>query len=394
LNNPSVAIVGHDFPPYYQGGVGTHTQALAKYLSKRKVPTTVFCGKSKTVTEERINDYLTVVRLPLLDIPLRSYWFQIENLGLFKKRLKNFDVVHAINPPGAAVCAFAKANQQPMLTTVHEAPIFRTKAFFRTPMSDWSFHDFMSSFIEMPVNTVLNTVCFNKSRRIIAVSRSVLSELRVEFPQVPKNKFSVIHNGIDFERRKRQPVADNEEDEKPYILFYGRHSTVKGIPLLLEAMSKLKSRFPNVKLHIAGPENDSGSYLRKLTRELDLLDTVRFLGYVPNLPAQILNSLFVVLPSTYEANSMAVLEAMSYRKPVIAFNYPFSREVIDDARTGLLAKQGDPSDLASKIELLIEDENLRNRLGANAFENVHTFFDWETIVDSYVEIYREAAGYD
>jgi glycosyltransferase involved in cell wall biosynthesis len=388
-------LIGHEYPPYHIGGVGSYTRDLAKFLSKRKVPTTVFCGKSEKIREEQVNDYLRIVRLPLLDLPLRAYWFQIKNHPLLRRRLREYDLVHVVNAQAAAVCAFAKPKNTPMLTTVHEVPIFRTKAFFNSPVSDWCLHDFVSSFVELPVNQILYTSCFRESKKIIAVSHNLDREIRIAFHRAAGDKITVIYNGIDFEKTRQRPaMAGDSRQDRPaeYLLFFGRHVTVKGIPLLLRAVSELRTRFPNLAVKIAGTGPQSGA-LQKLAAELSLLANVQFLGRVDELEPLIMNCSFAVLPSSYEVGpSLAVLEAMSCGKAVIALDYAFSRELIEDSRTGLLARPGDPHDLAEKMELMIKDENFRNQLGANAFQHAYRFFNWENLIESYVNLYRDMAA--
>lgn len=392
LGNPRVALVGHEYPPYLIGGAGTYMSDLAAFLSKRQVPTTVFCGKSRVASEERVNEFLTVVRLPLLDFPLRAYWFQIGNQSLLRKKLREFDLVHAVNPQSSAVCAFVKPKNLPMLATVHEVPIFRTRAFFSEPVSDWCLHDFVSNFVELPINEILYSSCFRECGRIIAVSHNLHREIRAAFRGVCDSKIAVIYNGIDFDRIPSETKATTSgQGANKYGLFYGRQVTVKGVPLLFRAISKLRATYPNFELRVAGTGPQAGR-LRKLAHELRL-DNVHFLGYVDDLIPLIKNSSFVVLPSSYEVGpSYAVLEAMSCAKAVIALDYPFSREIIEDTRTGLLAKPGDSYDLAAKIARLIEDGHVRNQLGANAYNHVFHSFNWEKLVDHYINLYRTAAA--
>jgi glycosyltransferase involved in cell wall biosynthesis len=381
-----VALICHEYPPYQIGGVGTYTHDLAAFLSKRKVPTTVFCGKSRQVIEEQVNEYLTIVRLPLLDFPLRAYWFQIRNQSLLRRKLREFDLVHAVNPQSSAVCAFVKPKNLPMLTTVHDVPVFRTKAFFKAPISDWCLHDFVSNFVELPVNEILYRSCFRESESVVAVSHNVLREIEIAFREVV-GKITVIHNGIDFEK-VRLESATGSGCPNDYVLFYGRHVTVKGIPLLLRSIAELQPAFPDLQLVVVGTGPQSG-HLHKLARELNLLKNIRFLGHVDKLVPLIMNCSFVVLPSTYEVFPFTVLEAMSCGKAVIALDYPFSREVIEDFTTGLLSKPGEPHDLANKIEFLIKDQDFRNQLGDNALKYVHDHFNWQNLVDSYIELYRD-----
>ena len=122
-----------------------------------------------------------------------------------------------------------------------------------------------------------------------------------------------------------------------------------------------------------------------------LSENVEFLGYLnhDNVIAEIIRSGIVALPSIYEAGSIAQLEAMACRKPLVAFDYPFAREYLKDSQTGMLAKPGNIDDLASKIRVLIEDKKLRDVLARNALELTYRRHNWETLADSYKQIYAE-----
>jgi len=81
---------------------------------------------------------------------------------------------------------------------------------------------------------------------------------------------------------------------------------------------------------------------------------------------------------------------MACEKPVVAFDFPFSREIIQDLDNGLLAKPGDVQDLASKIRLILTDNELRARIGQRAFEYVRERHNWNVLVEKYVNLYNGA----
>lgn len=393
---PAVALVSHEYPPYYFGGIGSYTYDLSRFLSRKNVPTTVFCGRSRKLVEEQVDGYLKVVRLPFFDIPSRAYWFQLQNHSLLRKRLREFDVVHAANSQSSAVCAFVKPANSAMVTTIHGIPRFNAKAFFNTSPTGWELRDFMFNFMEMPVDEMMYRILFRRSKKIVAVGHNVLREAKIAFHRLPIEKITVIPNGIDFQKidALKRVLNESPEVERGYILYYGRLVAVKGILYLLSAVAELKNRFPNIRLRIVG-KGPLLSQVREMIRDLDLSAHVDFLGYLPShddLMLAIMKCSMVVLPSSFEGNSVAVLEAMACGKPVVAFDYPFAAEVIEDFRTGLLAKRGDSMDLAQKIELLLNDEGLRNRLGANAFERAYLNYNWDRLVDRYIELYKEATG--
>lgn len=113
------------------------------------------------------------------------------------------------------------------------------------------------------------------------------------------------------------------------------------------------------------------------------------MGYVEfnQLMRELVESDIAVFPSLYEAQSMAMLEAMALGKPVVAFDLPFARDVITDGLTGLLAEPLDSQDLAENISKLLRNERLRKTLGSNARSYVIGKHDWNKIAEKHIEIY-------
>jgi len=392
LGEPSIALVSQEFPPDSIGGIGSYTHYLASLLSERKVPTTVYCGKARKILKERFNDYLTVIRLPIFEMPLRAYWFQFLNYSLFRQSLQHFDVVHAVNPHSSAVCALVKQRLQPMVTTMHYVPVYKTKAFFNSPAREWTIRDFLSNFVEMSIGERLCALTFRESQKIVSVSQTVRRQARVAYGDILMNKVTVIPNGIPFASIQRELLKCKTEDDEEFILNFGRLVTFKGIPLLFRAIALLRKRFPNIKLRVVG-KGPLYPKLQIISHELGIGENVKFYGYLrrQELMSTIKNCLFVVLPSYHEGAGIAALEAMACEKPVVALNYPISREIIKDFETGLLALPGDEVDLARKIEMLIEDKDLRTKLGRAGRTHVYQNYNWDKLIDLYVALYRSLA---
>lgn len=389
----NIALVCHEYPPYMIGGVGAHTYNLSRFLAKRRISTTVFCGLSKTPKKERINDYLTLIRLPFLDIPLRAYWFQIRNYHLLLKQLPQYDVVHAINPQSSAICVLVRNDA--LVTTIHWVPSARARRFFSAPFSEWSFKDLLRHLLEAPLNDVLHQVCFKHAKKIVAVGQNVLDEARLVFDNLNNERVTVIPNGIDFNRirRIRESIEKNDVENGKYIVFYGRLRWVKGVTYLIKALAELKRRLPHFKAKIIG-KGSLRPRLEKMISRLRLGDNVEFLGHLKHhdqVIEQVLGSSVVVLPSLWEAGAcISVLEAMACQKPIIAFDYPFAREAIVNFQNGILVPPCNIHELADKIEILLRDRNLRKKLGQNAFRYAYKNHNWEIIIDEYIKIYQNA----
>ncbi len=133
-----------------------------------------------------------------------------------------------------------------------------------------------------------------------------------------------------------------------YFLYFGRLSGEKGIRTLIEAFGRAQAE---EKLYIVGSGPEEGA-LRELVKRLGMEDRILFLGFKTGseLKEIVANALCVCLPSEwYENGPYSILEAQALGRPAIVSDYGGLPELVEDGRTGYIAKAGDVSDLAEKI---------------------------------------------
>jgi glycosyltransferase involved in cell wall biosynthesis len=99
----------------------------------------------------------------------------------------------------------------------------------------------------------------------------------------------------------------------------------------------------------------------------------------------------VVLPSSYEGLPNLVLEAMRFRKPVVATAAPGTTEVVIDGQTGLLVPIGNPPLLARAMRDVIREPALARRLGEAGRARVETHFRADTMIAQFAELYENLA---
>lgn len=170
--------------------------------------------------------------------------------------------------------------------------------------------------------------------------------------QIPTANINVIVNGID---------ASTTEigQDGGYFLFCGRLMKEKGVETLAKAHQKLSTDTP---LKMLG-NGDMFEHLQQHYKNVELL------GFQTGeeLTKTIKNAKAIIVPSEWNENcSMSVLEAMSYGKPVIGANIGGIPEQIIDGETGYLFEAGNANDLANKMQLLADDENLAREMGQKA----------------------------
>ena len=218
------------------------------------------------------------------------------------------------------------------------------------------------------------------------------------------DRITVVPCGVDTQMfRPLNSIASKKQlslPDKKLILFVGRIDPVKGIDTLLKAMvivrQKMGSDF-NTELLIVGGDKDSADYsagseicrLKRLTTELNIKDTVTFLGSQRQdlLPYYYSAAEICILPSRYESFGMVALEAMACGTPVIASKVGGLTSLIQDERCGFVVPEGNEQTLAEKICLLLGNPALRETLGWNARERALQY-NWHAIADRILAIYR------
>jgi glycosyltransferase involved in cell wall biosynthesis len=127
-----------------------------------------------------------------------------------------------------------------------------------------------------------------------------------------------------------------------------------------------------------------------LSRKLGLENNVHIHGSLSkeDLVRKIRTANVAVLPSLYEGQPIAVLEAMAYKKTVIVYDFPFAHEYVTDGYNGLIAAAKNVEDLAAKICTALSDRKLRLKRGLNAYEDVRKNHNWDTLIQKYIDLYR------
>ena len=122
-------------------------------------------------------------------------------------------------------------------------------------------------------------------------------------------------------------------------------------------------------------------------KELDISNSVKFIGIYTNIGALLASADCFLLPSKQESFGMAALEAMMCGTPVIATRVGGLPEVIDDGDTGILFDSGQIQEAVEKGSELFQDDQFYARIRENGLEKAGTKFDMNTIVSQYEELY-------
>ena len=226
--------------------------------------------------------------------------------------------------------------------------------------------------LESGMNHLINRLVVNSFDRIICISQNTKSEI-VKTLGYPANKISVAYPGVD-ERFKPGPRRAGFT-----IVFVGGLKARKNPEFLLKVMAKIN--LPKVQLIFVG----DGPLKKKLVGP-----QVQVTGYVAEADklSWYHRADVVVLPSLKEGFGMTLTEAGACGLPVIGNNHSSIREIIQDGRTGFLAKTNDVNDWAAKLIQLIKSPQLCQKMGEAGRKLVRSKFTWENNLKIHLQVYE------
>ena len=184
-------------------------------------------------------------------------------------------------------------------------------------------------------------------------------------------------------------VVPKSEERNKEILFAATLYREKGYLDLIEAFAKISVKYPDWKLVLAG--NGSQETGIGKAEQLRVGNRVEFLGWVKGADKDraFRSASIFCLPSYAEGFPMAVLDAWAYGLPVVTTPVGGVPDIVVNGKNGLLFTPGNVNELAEKLALLIEDENLRNKISKESLCLVDTTFNSDTIANQLASIYRD-----
>lgn len=350
----NILVLGKYYHPF-RGGIEDNTVMVSEYIATRHRVTVVASNHNGGDDEEMING-VRVIRKKV-DFNIKG---QPISLNFFSGiNIEDFDIIHFHSPnPALAAQLVAKCagKKWPRIVVTHHMDIFGRRLLRQ---------------ISIPFMNKL----FSKADRIIVTSIKNANLSR----DLPKNKsFAVIPLGIDPLKYKVTPEFQSAAHmwrrslagDAPVVGFVGRHARYKGLDTLIAAVAQIDG------LHAfvggSGPLTES---LRDQTTALGVSDRVHFLGLLSHEEkVRLLISIDAfIFPSTEitEAFGISQLEAMICGAPVIASNLPTGvSDVSINGHTALTFSPGDIGGLVDRIQIIISDTDMANKLKLRAVEHV------------------------
>ena len=386
-----VCLVTNIYPPDFVGGPGEVVYNLQKYLLKQGIETYVFtCGSNDKRYPKTIRTYGSKQLFPAISP------FYFKTIDRFQFDIMNF---HAESGMGIAPLMSLKRSTK-IITTLHSEVLTESKSTKPVKISGLVIEKPRTK--ELVAKNFLSLIKLTGiyvelavSDRIIAVSEKTKEDFLRQH-QIPKNKMTVIHNGVDCE--KFNPKISRESirttyslSDSPLILTIGGNILLKGTIFALFALSKIMKVLPKVKLIVIGVDEKNIKRLYPLIKNLGIQDNVILLGRIPNykMPLYYSSSDLVLLPSLSENFPVVALEAMSSGKPVIASRVGGIPELVSNNENGILVSPGNVEQLVEALLRLLENQSLRNRLGNMGRKLVEEKYDWKKIGQQYLKEFEK-----
>ena len=383
-----ILFFNYEYPPLGGGAANATANILGEYAKLENLQVDLV---TSSIDEKyhlvRIGENVKIHRLPigknksnlhlqstkdLLMYPWRAYWFSRQLIKTAKEEEKPYDLTHSFF---TVPCGFISM----LLKWEFGLPYIVSLRGSDVPgYSDrWPL-----------IYTFLKPGFALIWQQAAAVVSNSLGLKELALKTNAKQKIGVIYNGVDTEVFK--PGSDEMKKNKFIITLGGTRVTLrKGIAYLIDAVSMLSKKYPQIYVTIIGEGNEKEN-LELMAKELGVKERIIFINKVENstrvVPYYQEASVFV-LPSLNEGMSNAMLEALSSGLPIVATDAGGTKELVTDGENGYIIKMKDAAHLASKLEILIENPGLRQSMGRVSRERAEKL-SWGNVAGEYFELYK------
>lgn len=398
-SNMKVALFTNEYPPNVYGGAGVHVEYLSKALANF-VPVEVRCFGDQEIEEENLR--------------VRGYqiWEEMKRntdprfvgaLGAFSRSLAmakdtlDANIVHChtwYTQMGGLLAS--QLWEIPFVLTTHSLE----------PLRPWKVEQLGAGY---HLSSWMERTAIEQASAVIAVSRETRNDILRLF-SVPPERVFIIHNGIDLEEYRKVDEKDALETygidpERPYVLFVGRITRQKGIIHLVNAIPHISN---DIQVVLCAGAPDTEEIGREMTERVREVSTNResVIWIDRMLPREEVVQLYshaavFCCPSVYEPFGIINLEAMACETAVVASAIGGIPEVVVPDETGLLVdltleeetfEPTDPQqysrDLASAINTVGLDPDLREKFGQNGRKRAEEHFSWTAIARKTLDLYQ------
>ncbi len=347
---------------------GVHSDIMTLNMNKKWDPVwkeeITTDGSSNVFREPAINP------LPRLPNPLFSLLkTNVVPKPSFMKRFRDFDIIHFVGEADFSFPLFSCPYRMPKL--FHCVGIFRKGGIYKYYTVD---RPYLGRIFKKFFSNVADTFIVSTQEEV-----DLLEDMGV-----PSRKTVVLPIGVDTMLFKPNPAMRIEN----MILFVGRIDRIKGLHLLLEALSFLK--YP-VRLLVIGPVFDS-EYMEEIEQMSKAINNlgfhkVEFLGSKnsTDLVPWYQKAALLICPYIYETHSNVVRESLACGTPVVSTG----SHLLENGSDGISIARQDPKNLAKVITSLLENPEVCKGLGKQGRKIIEQYFSWDAVIEDLIELYEQ-----
>jgi glycosyltransferase involved in cell wall biosynthesis len=357
-------------PP--DGGVAENVMRLALGLPERGFEVTL-AGPHDALPYAQLEGRVPIHRLPFE----RGYGHPARDAAALRAliallRRERFDLAHAHSAKAGVLGRIAaKVTGTPSLYSPHCFPF----------VGPWGMpRRVFSTAVERGLGPVTDGIlCVADQERRLALDKHL----------VPEEALHVVHNGAppcEFEG-PRDAALDEWRGDGPLAACIAVLRPQKAVHVFVDAAPAVLARVPDARLAVVG-NGELRAELEQRARALGLDGRLRFFDFVPPAARQLASLDVFVLPSSWEAFPISVLEAMACGVPQIATDVGGTAEAVADDETGFLCPPEDPVALADRLARLLGDAALRARMADASRHRFDQHFRIETMLDGTAAVYE------
>jgi starch synthase len=373
-----VALLTREYPPEVYGGAGVHVTYLARELAPL-VDLTVHCqgadrpGAVAHRPWDLLADANQALQVISTDLSMTA--------GVDSAQLVHSHTWYANLGGHLAAMLYGI----PHVMTMHSLEALRP----------WKAEQLGGGY---RLSTWCERVSAGSAAAVVAVSDGMRADIMTAYPEISAERIRVIRNGIDTTEYHPDRETDVLERygidlSRPYVIFVGRITRQKGVPVLLRAASGL---VPRAQLVLCAGQADTPELEAEVTGLVDGLRATRSgVIWIPEmLPKReviqlLTHATVFAIPSIYEPLGIVNLEAMACGTAVVGSRTGGIPEVVADGETGLLVPPGEPEPLAEALNALISDPDRAAAMGQAGRKRAVAEFGWAAIAAQIAALYAE-----
>lgn len=359
------------------GGVSTHIDALKQELERLGHEVDIFAHHPDMQKYYMPNNgrYLDKekVKFPIYEKVLAYYrenmpqldswviWREIERYSFEAAAtvfgLTKYDLIHTHDIVSTSALWRVKPKDVPLIATIHGCLATEHLISGEITSKEGQQWEYVSS----------EEYYGATSSDITIVPSEWLKNIMINDFHIPANHIKVIPYGMDIEKftgNEYSPTLAGQIGKK-LIVCPARLVPVKGHEVLIHALAQLKSKRTDWHCWLIG-DGELRQQLEQQVQQLQLDDSITFLGNRSDVPSLLKQADIFVLPSLQDNLPFSVMEAQVTGKPVIVTAAGGIPEMVEHGNTGLIVPAGDHTSLSNSLENLLANDELRKQLGKNA----------------------------